>query len=104
MAGNVNGVTLWGGTANNKRVLGAFFHSYSTRKGIPHMSNTQTSFFGLNDAIERDRMANSPELSVVRKSVHEPMEQGHESAHPRPWEPLLTIGIGVAIMMIAAFI
>jgi hypothetical protein len=68
------------------------------------MSNTQTSFFGLDDAIERDRMANSPELMVVRKNVREPMEQGHELKHSQQWEPLLTIGLGVAVMMIAAFI
>ena len=68
------------------------------------MSNTQTNFFGLDDAIERDRIANTPELLVVRKDDHEPMEQRHEPTSPRPWEPWLTIGIGVAVMMIAAFI
>jgi hypothetical protein len=67
------------------------------------MSNTQARMFSLHDAIERDRMANSPELKVVRKVVHEPMEQAHEPTHSQPWEALLTIGIGVAIMMIAAF-
>jgi hypothetical protein len=104
IAGNVNCVTLLRDSANNQRVLGAFFPSYSIRKGIPLMSNTQTSFYGINDAIERDRMASSPELLVVRKVVHEPMEQGHERTTPRLWEPWLTIGIGVVVMMIAAFI
>lgn len=85
-------------------ILGAFFPSGSIRKGIPFMSNTQTSFFGLNDAIERDRMANAPEILVVRKDDHELKESRHESTTPRLWEPWLTIGIGVAVMMIAAFI
>jgi hypothetical protein len=68
------------------------------------MSITQTSFYGLNEAIEQDRMANAPELMVVRQNVREPMEQAHEPTHRQPWESLLTIGIGVAVMMIAAFI
>ncbi len=102
--GNVNGVTLLRDFANNQRVLGALFLSGSIRKGIPTISNTQTSFFGLNDAIERDRMANSRELSVVRKDVFDPVKQGHAPTPPRAWEPWVTIALGVVVMMIAAFI
>ena len=68
------------------------------------MSNTQTSFFGLNDAIERDRLANAPEISLVRKDDLDLKESRHEPTTPRAWEPWLTIGIGVAVMMIAAFV
>ena len=67
------------------------------------MSNTQARFHGLADAIERDRIASPPEvLPVARKGV-EPTNQDQESKPVLPWEPWLTIVIGLSVMMIAVF-
>ena len=67
------------------------------------MSNTQARFSGIHDAIERDRLVNPREVVVAGKDAEGPQVQHREAAPRREWEPWVTIGIGLSVMMIAAF-